>query len=105
MPIPKVGDSSMIVVNAATILHVIEQAIFSKIGGVIAASIITHLAIVKAKAAKAVAAVKAAEEKAVAEIKDKFDALAEEVRADAEHDEIIVKATLAKFEADVRKIF
>ena len=57
------------------------------------------------KAAHIVAAVKAAEVKAKAELRAKYDEIAGAIRDEAEHDELVVKATIAKIEADVRKIF
>jgi len=71
---------------------------YSKLGAVIASAVVTHFVTIWAKA-------KAIEAKAVAELRAKYDAVAEAIRAEAEHDEVIVKATIAKVEADVRKIF
>lgn len=92
-------------ISVAGLAHIAVQAVFSKIGGVIAVSIISHIVILRAKAAHIVAAVKDAEEKAKAELRAKYDEIAEAIRAEAEHDELVVKATIAKVEADVRKIF
>ncbi len=71
---------------------------YSKLGAVIATAVVTHFATLWTK-------VKSAEAKAVAGIRAKYDEVAEAIRAEAEHDEVIVKATIAKVEADVRKIF
>lgn len=93
------------IINIASVLHSVESLVVSKVGGAIVAAILAHWAHFKLTVAKWEANVKAAEAKVLGEIKAKFDAAIADIHAAAEHDELAVKATIAKVEADIRKIF
>lgn len=85
-------------ISVSSVAGAIASAVFSKIGAVVAAALVSHVVILRAKVAKAVTAAKA-------EFKTKFNDLAEGIKAEAEHDEVLVKATIARYEADIRKLF